>query len=122
MNQKDDVVVYSNELNKARFSGFTATDMDLFMSLCVLAKDQDTRMIEIDFCELRRLANFRNCTTEEFQQQFVGLKGTEIAYSKTGKSAENEIDAISGATITTKAITNAINAGLGFLEENGCLQ
>ena len=63
-----------------------------------------------------------NCTTEEFQQQFVGLKGTEIAYSKTGKSAENEIDAISGATITTKAITNAINAGLGFLEENGCLQ
>ncbi|MDE7061606.1 MAG: FMN-binding protein, partial [Lachnospiraceae bacterium] len=33
---------------------------------------------------------------------------------KTGAAAENEIDAISGATITTKAVTNAVNAGLCF--------
>ena len=63
-----------------------------------------------------------NCTTEEFQSQFVGVKGPEIAYSKTGKSAENEIDALSGATITTKALTKAVNAGLGFLQENGYTQ
>lgn len=63
-----------------------------------------------------------NCTTESFQSQFAGVKGTEIAYSKTGKSAENEIDALSGATITTKALTKAINAGLSFLNENGYLE
>lgn len=61
-----------------------------------------------------------NCTTEEFQGQFDGVKGPEVSYSKTGKSAENEFDALSGATITTKAITKAINAGLGFLDDNGC--
>lgn len=63
-----------------------------------------------------------NCTTEEFQGQFVGLKGPEIAYSKEGASADNEFDAISGATITSKALTKAINAGLGFLSENGYIQ
>ena len=35
-----------------------------------------------------------------------------IAYTKTGKSAPNEIDAISGATITTSAVTNAVNAAV----------
>lgn len=63
-----------------------------------------------------------NCTTESFQSQFVGLKGPEIAYSKEGASGENEFDAISGATITSKALTKAINAGLGFLSENGYTQ
>ena len=63
-----------------------------------------------------------NCTTEEFQGQFVGLQGPEIAYSKEGASADNEFDAISGATITSKALAKAINAGLGFLSENGYTQ
>lgn len=63
-----------------------------------------------------------NCTTESFQSQFVGLKGPEIAYSKEGASADNEFDAISGATITSKALAKAVNAGLGFLSENGYTQ
>lgn len=61
-----------------------------------------------------------NCTKEEFQTQFIGLEGPKIQYSKTGKSSGNEFDAISGATITSKALTVAVNAGLSFLEENGC--
>lgn len=61
-----------------------------------------------------------NCTKEEFQTQFVGLVGPEIQYSKTGKNNKNEFDAISGATITSKALTVAVNAGLSFLQENGC--
>lgn len=63
-----------------------------------------------------------NCATDSFQSQFQGLIGPEITYSKTGKSADNEIDAISGATITTKAITKAVNAGLEFLNDNGYLE
>lgn len=62
-----------------------------------------------------------NCTKEEFQAQFAGLTGPEIQYSKTGKNNKNEFDAISGATITSKALTVAVNAGLSFLQENGCL-
>ncbi len=46
--------------------------------------------------------------------QFANKKVDSFAYTKTGASADNEIDAISGATITTNAITNAVNCGLYY--------
>ncbi|MDE7327009.1 MAG: RnfABCDGE type electron transport complex subunit G [Lachnospiraceae bacterium] len=49
-----------------------------------------------------------------FKEQFIGKNAFELVYVKTGASAENEIDAISGATVTTKAVTGAVNAGLCF--------
>ncbi len=57
-----------------------------------------------------------NCQNEEWISQYIGKSG-EITYSKTGATAENEIDAISGATKTTRAVTNAVNAALDFAEE-----
>ena len=36
----------------------------------------------------------------------------KFTYTKTGASSDDEIDAISGATITTNAMTNGVNAGL----------
>ncbi len=36
---------------------------------------------------------------------------------KGGGASETQVDAISGATITSKAITKAVNAGLKFAEE-----
>jgi electron transport complex protein RnfG len=37
-------------------------------------------------------------------------------YTKTGSTADNEIDAISGATITTNAVTNGVNAGVYYFQ------
>lgn len=48
--------------------------------------------------------------------QFAGKTAEAFVYTKTGAAAENEIDAISGATITTRAVTNAVNAGLYYFE------
>lgn len=48
--------------------------------------------------------------------QFAGRTAESFVYTKTGAVAENEIDAISGATITTRAVTNAVNAGLYYFE------
>lgn len=62
--------------------------------------------------------------TEEFRNQFSGKKVDAFTYTKTGAAAENEIDAISGATVTTNAVTNGVNAGLSFfrtLSEGGIL-
>lgn len=50
--------------------------------------------------------------TDEFKNQFAGKKGDMLVYTKSGASAANEIDAISGATVTTNAVTNGVNAGL----------
>lgn len=52
--------------------------------------------------------------TPEFKVQFKGKNVSKISYTKTGAAADYEIDALSGATITTNAVTNAVNAGLTY--------
>lgn len=51
-----------------------------------------------------------------FRDQFAGKQVESFAYTKSGASSDNEIDAISGATITTNAMTNAVNAGLCWFQ------
>ena len=48
----------------------------------------------------------------DFKDQFKDQNVPEFSYSKTGATQEGEIDALSGATITTNAVTNGVNAGL----------
>ena len=52
--------------------------------------------------------------TDQFKGQFKEKKVSQFNYTKSGASAEYEIDAISGATITTNAMVNAVNAGLVY--------
>lgn len=54
----------------------------------------------------------------QFINQFIGKKADKFTVTKTGAKSDDEIDAISGATITSRAVTNAINAGIGFVKEN----
>lgn len=44
--------------------------------------------------------------------QFAGKSAESFVFTKTGASAENEVDVISSATITTRAVTNAVNGGM----------
>lgn len=53
------------------------------------------------------------CQDEDWIAQFSGISGN-VKYTKTGKTQPDEIDAISGATFTTKAVTGAVNSGLDF--------
>lgn len=50
------------------------------------------------------------CTDKAWQNQFIG-KTENITVSKTG-AAGNQIDAISSATITSKAVTKAVNEAI----------
>lgn len=49
-------------------------------------------------------------TEASFREQFIGLIGG-ITVSKD-KAGENSIDAITGATITSRAVTDAVNAAI----------
>ena len=62
-----------------------------------------------------------HCTDESFQSQFKGISG-EVVASKTGKTQPNEIDAISGATFTTNAVTDAVNGALSFADVMGVVE
>ncbi len=46
--------------------------------------------------------------------QFAGKNVKEFNYTKTGATQDNQVDAISGATVTTEAITNSVNMALSM--------
>lgn len=48
--------------------------------------------------------------------QFENKKADSFTYTKSGAVNDSEIDAISGATITTKAVVNGVNAGLEYVK------
>ena len=52
-----------------------------------------------------------------FKNLFVGKKADSFVVVKSGAAAENEIDCISGATITSEAVVKGVNAGICFMEE-----
>lgn len=53
-----------------------------------------------------------NADTPAFKDQFVGKQVEQLQYTKKGATQDDEINAISGATVTTNAMTNGVNAGL----------
>lgn len=53
-----------------------------------------------------------NADTDAFKGQFADKNVDEFVVTKTGSTTDNEIDALSGATITTKAMVGGVNAGI----------
>lgn len=53
---------------------------------------------------------------EDFKDQFKDKNVEQFHYTKTGESGDNMIDAISGATITTNAVTNAVDSALVYFQ------
>ena len=51
---------------------------------------------------------------EEFYSQFEGKEVDSFEVVKSAPSADNQIEAISGATITSKAVANGVNAALVY--------
>lgn len=53
-----------------------------------------------------------NCTREDFRSQFVGANDA-LAVSKDGGT----IDALTGATVTSRAVVDGVNVALAFVKE-----
>ena len=53
----------------------------------------------------------------KFKDQYIGKKkeAEYLVVTKLGAKVNNEIDAISGATVTSNAVTNAVNAAFYYL-------
>lgn len=51
---------------------------------------------------------------EVLSPQFVNKNVPQFEYTKSGAVSDSQIDAISGATITTNAVTNGVNAGMEY--------
>ena len=58
-----------------------------------------------------------NCTKPEWAAQFKGKTAETLGYVKNGNPGDAEIDAIASATVTTKAVLEAVNNGAAFARE-----
>lgn len=53
-----------------------------------------------------------NANTDGFKSQFAGKNVAAFEVTKTGATSDEQIYAISGATITSKCMVNGVNAGI----------
>ncbi|SFK92381.1 electron transport complex, RnfABCDGE type, G subunit [Lachnospiraceae bacterium KH1T2] len=74
----------------------------------------------ISFTELNETAGMgMRADEDEFKGQFKGRTASKFTLNKAGGStAEDEINSISGASITSGAVVNAVNAALDFIAAN----
>ena len=74
----------------------------------------------LEFTEINETAGMGMlCAEPEFKDQFVGDDVDGYVLNKAGGSTSPEqIDSVSGASISSGAIVNAVNAALDFFEQN----
>ncbi|MGN0370747.1 MAG: RnfABCDGE type electron transport complex subunit G [Butyrivibrio sp.] len=75
--------------------------------------DKSGTITGLEFLELSETAGLGMKAKEDtFKSQFAGINADRIEFVKGGKSSDNQIDAISSATITTTAVTDGVNGAL----------
>ncbi|MCQ2400541.1 MAG: FMN-binding protein [Lachnospiraceae bacterium] len=84
--------------------------------------DRETRALTgVGFLTLNETAGLGMKAKEPlFRDQFPGKKADRFSVVKSGTAGNSEIQAISGATRTSKAVTGAINAAVYFI--NNCFE
>ena len=80
-----------------------------------LGVSPDGEILGISFTELNETPGMgMRCGDPEFIDQFIGKNVKKLTLVKGGGAGDDGIDAISGATITSDAAVDAVNAGLDF--------
>lgn len=75
----------------------------------------DGTVAGVEFLTLAETAGLgMNAQKPEWKGQYSGKNVDAFAVTKNGASADNEINAISGATITSNAVTGAVNGAVYF--------
>ncbi|MCD8326605.1 MAG: FMN-binding protein [Lachnospiraceae bacterium] len=71
----------------------------------------------LEFLTLEETAGLgMNAQKSEFKDQYLGKSVDSFTVVKGESSSEEEIAAVSSATITSRAVTSAVNAGLAFVQ------
>ncbi|MCD8086081.1 MAG: FMN-binding protein [Clostridiales bacterium] len=78
--------------------------------------DTEGTILGLSFTELEETAGLGMRADEDsFKSQFVGVQVSSFTLNKSGGStADDEIDSISGASTTSGAVVNAVNAAIDF--------
>ena len=77
---------------------------------------QDGTVNGISILKISETAGLGMRAEEVLKPQLADKNVEAFTYTKSGAAADDQIDAISGATITTNAVTNGVNAGLYYFQ------
>lgn len=91
-----------------------AYDGDLEVSVGIAADGTVTGIEMLSISETAGLG--MKADEANFKDQFKDKKVEKFSYTKSGESGDDKIDAISGATITTNAVTNAVDSALIYFQ------
>ena len=85
----------------------------------VVGIQADGTVNSISFTELHDTAGMgMKCGDAEFKDQFNNVKVSKFTLNKAGGSTEDDvIDSVSGASVTSGAVVNAVNAALDFVSD-----
>ncbi len=86
-------------------------DITFTMGVCL-----DGTVNGISILSISETAGLGMKAEEVLKPQFANKQVAKFAYTKSGSTMDSEIDAISGATITTDAVVTAVNGGLYYFQ------
>lgn len=116
--------VYAAE-NDGEVSGYAVTTIchegyggDIRVMMGITNDDGDLKVNSVKIMSMSETAGLgAKANEEDFTNQYKNLKSGITVEKNNGGSAENNsISAISGATVTSKAVTKAVNCGLAAAE------
>ncbi len=88
--------------------------------------DTEGKITGLEFLSISETAGLgMKAKNGSFKDQFIGKGSDVLTVIKTKNAEDKEIDAISGATFTSKAVTSGVNASLivfGDLKEGGMIK
>ena len=111
----DEIMVAEDASGETLGYAFTVTDSEGYGGDIQFAMgvQNDGTLNGISILSISETAGLgMKATTDSFKDQFKNKNVEKFTYTKTGSTSDDQIDAISGATITTNAMTNGVNAGL----------
>ena len=115
----DEAVAASDASGAAAGYVVTATSNDGFGGAITVSVgiQSDGTVNGIEFLTLAETAGLgMNADNPEWKGQFAGKKAEVFSVTKDGATSDDQINAISGATITSRAVTNAVNAAVYFVD------
>ena len=102
---------YAIQLTVAGFGG----DVDMMVGVAKTGEVLGVSIIShTETAGLGAVAAAKTSNGQAFRDQFVGMSGT-LAVTKDG----GQVDAISSATITSRAVTEGVNIALAWVAQNG---
>ena len=114
----DEIMVAEDASGETLGYAFTITDSEGYGGdiQITVGIQKDGTISGISFLSISETAGLgMNAQKPAFYEQYVGKQTDKFYVSKDGGEGE-PIDAISGATFTSRAVTGAVNAALGYFQ------